>query len=57
MNGRAVEVARRAALAIATHIASVEIDSGYFQETDPQPLFQECSYHWRAPVRWRAVAR
>ena len=44
-----------AALAIATRITSVEIDSGYFQETGPQPLFQECSYHWRAPVRLRAV--
>jgi thiamine pyrophosphate-dependent acetolactate synthase large subunit-like protein len=34
-----------AALAIAAHITSAEIGSGYFQETHPQPLFQECSHH------------
>jgi pyruvate dehydrogenase (quinone) len=30
-------------LAIAAHIPSPEIGSGYFQETHPQTLFQECS--------------
>src|SRR3954453_704745 len=32
-------------LAIATHIPSGEIGSGYFQETHPQSLFQECSHY------------
>ena len=32
-------------LAIAAHIPSPEIGSGYFQETHPQTLFQECSHH------------
>ncbi|SUO93560.1 ubiquinone-dependent pyruvate dehydrogenase [Suttonella ornithocola] len=31
-------------LAIASHIPSSEIGLGYFQETHPQNLFQECSY-------------
>ncbi|HEX3436338.1 MAG TPA: ubiquinone-dependent pyruvate dehydrogenase [Pseudacidobacterium sp.] len=30
-------------IAIAAHIPSPEIGSGYFQETHPQNLFQECS--------------
>lgn len=30
-------------LAIAAHIPSPEIGSGYFQETHPEQLFQECS--------------
>jgi pyruvate dehydrogenase (quinone) len=30
-------------VAIATHIPSPEIGSGYFQETHPERLFQECS--------------
>ncbi|MCH4249382.1 MAG: ubiquinone-dependent pyruvate dehydrogenase [Microbacteriaceae bacterium] len=30
-------------LAIASHIPSTEIGSGYFQETHPQDLFRECS--------------
>jgi pyruvate dehydrogenase (quinone) len=30
-------------LAIAAHIPSAEIGGGYFQETHPQNLFQECS--------------
>src|ERR1700692_1803748 len=30
-------------LAIAAHIPSAEIGSGYFQETHPQELFKECS--------------
>lgn len=30
-------------LAIAAHIPSQEIGTGYFQETHPQDLFRECS--------------
>jgi pyruvate dehydrogenase (quinone) len=30
-------------LAIASHIKSTEIGTGYFQETHPQKLFEECS--------------
>ncbi len=32
-------------LAIAAHIPSAEIGSGYFQETRPQELFRECSHY------------
>ena len=32
-------------LGIAAHIPSGEIGSGYFQETHPQNLFQECSHY------------
>lgn len=32
-------------LAIAAHIPSSEIGSGYFQETHPQALFRECSHY------------
>ncbi len=32
-------------LAIAAHIPSAEIGSGYFQETHPQLLFQDCSHY------------
>src|ERR1700756_3083734 len=32
-------------LAIAAHIPSREIGSGYFQETDPKHLFAQCSYY------------
>src|SRR6201991_1211177 len=32
-------------LAIAAHIPSTEIGSGYFQETHPQELFKECSHY------------
>lgn len=32
-------------LAIAAHIPSPEIGSGYFQETHPQNLFRECSHY------------
>lgn len=34
---------RSPVLAIAAHIPSEEIGSGYFQETHPQYIFQECS--------------
>ena len=33
-------------LAIAAQIPSWEIGAGYFQETHPQTLFQECSHYW-----------
>jgi hypothetical protein len=36
-------------LAIAAHIPSGEIGSGYFQETSPDKLFAECS-HFVGPV-------
>ncbi|WP_445147165.1 ubiquinone-dependent pyruvate dehydrogenase [Dyella sp. Tek66A03] len=32
-------------LAIAAHIPSTEVGSGYFQETHPQILFKECSHY------------
>jgi pyruvate dehydrogenase (quinone) len=32
-------------LAIAAHIPSAEIGTGYFQETHPQDLFRECSHY------------
>ncbi|MGZ4991841.1 MAG: ubiquinone-dependent pyruvate dehydrogenase [Methylobacter sp.] len=32
-------------LAIAAHITSAEIGSGYFQETHPQELFRACSHY------------
>jgi pyruvate dehydrogenase (quinone) len=32
-------------LAVAAHIPSAEIGSGYFQETHPENLFKECSYY------------
>ena len=32
-------------LAIAAHIPSAEIGSGYFQETHPHELFRECSHY------------
>jgi pyruvate dehydrogenase (quinone) len=35
---------RAPVLAIAAHIPSSEIGSGYFQETHPQSLFKECSH-------------
>ncbi|UAK23314.1 ubiquinone-dependent pyruvate dehydrogenase [Sphingomonas nostoxanthinifaciens] len=36
-------------LAIAAHIPTAELGSGYFQETDPGKLFAECS-HYVGPV-------
>ena len=36
---------RVAVLAIAAHIPSQEIGSGYFQETHPEHLFKECSHY------------
>ncbi|MGW8376279.1 pyruvate dehydrogenase [Streptomyces sp. ODS28] len=32
-------------LALASHIPSSEIGTGFFQETHPERLFQECSYY------------
>src|SRR6202041_8697 len=37
--------ARVPVLGIAAHLPSGEIGSGYFQETHPQNLFQECSHY------------
>jgi pyruvate dehydrogenase (quinone) len=34
-------------LAIATHIPSAEIGSGYFQEIHPETLFKECSHYYQ----------
>ncbi|STM59030.1 pyruvate oxidase [Escherichia coli] len=55
-------------LAIAAHIPSSEIGSGYFQETHPQELFRECSHYcelvsspeqihkyWRLPCAKRCL--
>ena len=36
---------RTPVLAIAAHIPSSEIGSGYFQETHPEQLFKECSHY------------
>ena len=36
---------RMPVLAIAAQIPSAEIGAGYFQETHPQTLFQECSHY------------
>lgn len=36
---------RTPVLAIAAHIPSAEIGSGYFQETHPESLFKECSHY------------
>ena len=36
---------RTPVLAIAAHIPSAEIGSGYFQETHPETLFRECSHY------------
>ncbi len=36
---------RTPVLAIAAHIPSAEIGSGYFQETHPESLFRECSHY------------
>lgn len=36
---------RTPVLAIAAHIPSAEIGSGYFQETDPRALFGQCSHY------------
>jgi pyruvate dehydrogenase (quinone) len=32
-------------LAIAAHIPSTEVGTGYFQETEPQALFKDCSHY------------
>jgi pyruvate dehydrogenase (quinone) len=37
--------ARVPVVGIAAHLPSGEIGSGYFQETHPQNLFQECSHY------------
>jgi len=35
----------RTVMAIAAHIPTGEIDSGYFQETDPRQVLAECSHY------------
>src|SRR5499427_4531577 len=46
INGRfAAHRSRVPVLAIAAQIPSAEIGGGYFQETHPQNLFQECSHY------------
>ena len=40
-----IAIARVPVLAIAAHIPSAEIGSGYFQETHPETLFKECSHY------------
>src|ERR1700688_4161676 len=45
-------------LAIAAHIPSAEIGAGYFQETHPENLFQECSHYCELitnPVQFERV--
>src|SRR6516225_10168200 len=44
-------------LAIAAHIPSPEIGSGYFQETHPQVLFQECSHYCELVASARQMPR
>src|SRR6201997_2950436 len=41
----ACHLSRVPVLAIAAHISSAEIGSGYFQETHPTALFNECSHY------------
>jgi pyruvate dehydrogenase (quinone) len=47
-------------LAIASHIASTEIGTGFFQETDPKRLFEQAS-HWTellsSPAQMPGMAR
>jgi len=40
-----VHCSRVPVLAIAAHIPSRELGSGYFQETPPEQLFRECSHY------------
>jgi pyruvate dehydrogenase (quinone) len=41
-----VHCSRVPVLAIAAHLPSREIGSGYFQETHPDRLFHECSHYY-----------
>src|ERR1700748_3884015 len=44
-------------LAIAAHIPSAEIGSGYFQETHPENLFKECSHYCELVSSAKQMAR
>src|SRR5271154_953318 len=44
-------------LAIAAHIPSSEIGSGYFQETQPEILFRECSHYCKLVSGANAMPR
>ena len=44
-------------LAIAAHIPSAEIGSGYFQETHPENLFRECSHYCELVSNPRQIPR
>jgi len=44
-------------LAIAAHIPSAEIGSGYFQETHPETLFKECSHYCELVSNARQMPR
>jgi pyruvate dehydrogenase (quinone) len=44
-------------LAIAAHIPSAEIGSGYFQETHPENLFKECSHYCELVSNARQMPR
>jgi pyruvate dehydrogenase (quinone) len=44
-------------LAIAAHIPSAEIGSGYFQETHPENLFRECSHYCELVANARQMPR
>ena len=44
-------------LAVAAHIPSAEIGSGYFQETHPETLFKECSHYCELVSNSRQMPR
>jgi len=44
-------------LAIAAHIPSEQIGTGYFQETRPESLFRECSYYCETIASARQMPR
>lgn len=48
---------RAPVLAIAAHIPSREIGSGYFQETHPDPLFRECSHYCESVLHREQMPR
>src|SRR5437879_579666 len=44
-------------IALASHIPSTEIGTGYFQETHPSHLFQECSHYCELVTRPEQLPR
>jgi pyruvate dehydrogenase (quinone) len=44
-------------IALASHIPSTEIGTGYFQETHPSHLFQECSHYCELVTRREQLPR